>query len=165
MLLGSFRPFTRIQTVFNPEYNKLAKSILEDISFFISLEKLFYPTKEPIYNTKPLIKIFDNNNNDNSNTTLAIIENKKLSKLCNFYLVDNYYRDLTLYDKQNELLIARCWFNFDQHEKLLRLVNVYETIDYQKNIDKYMRFIDNTTHVPNFKDNKDFLNQLKHFHE
>ena len=38
-------PFTKIQNVYNPEYNKIAKSVLEDIDFFISLEKLFYPNK------------------------------------------------------------------------------------------------------------------------
>ena len=160
----SLIPFTRMLNVYNPEYNKIAKSILEEIAFFVSLEKLFYPNKKPIYNNKPILKIFDSLDEYNQDkTTLA--ENKKLLKYCNSYLVDNYYRDLTLYDRQNEMIVARCWINYNQNEKFLKIVNVYETIDYQKDVGKYIRFIDNTSCIPNFKDNKDFLNQLMHFHE
>jgi hypothetical protein len=160
----ALRPFTRMQNVYNPEYNKIAKSILEDIHFFISLEKLFYPNKKPIYNTKPILKIF-NSPDDYSQDKITILEHKNLIKLCNSYLVDNYYRDLTVYDRQNEILIARCWINYNQKERFLKIVNIYETIDYQKDIGKYIKFIDNTKCVPNFEDNKEFLHTLRHFQE
>ncbi len=51
--LVSTKPFTKLQK----GYNKITKSTLDDIHFFISLEKLFYPNKTTLYNTKPILHL------------------------------------------------------------------------------------------------------------
>ncbi len=105
------------------------------------------------------VKTFVNPEEFNLNK-IDIIEDKKLSKYCNTFLIDNYYRDLSIYNKENEFLVTRCWIDYNQKEKFLKIVNVYETLEYKKDIEWYLEFINNTTYIPNFTDNKDFLFNL-----
>ena len=178
------RPFVRIANLHYPEWNTIPDSILEDINNFISLERLFYPNRKPLYNSKPFINIFK--------TPLELslskmqIENHRTSKYAKLYLIDNYYRDLTVrhhsklssslsaLSPSNEFIIARCWIDYNQHKKLLKIINVYETFsnisisngeDFLSNSQlKYFHVISNLCYKPNFIDNNEFLDKLKRYY-
>ena len=158
-------PFQRISAQSNPELNYLPHSILHDITNFIHFERLFYPNKPPLYNTKPFIHIAKNTMH-HSLESIPIAQHKPLTKYCNSYLIDTFSRDLSVFNNpDNKLLISRNWINYNQHSKLLRILSVQEIFDYHVEFARYLEYLNNNRLYPSFdtKDNnhKMFLAQLQ----
>jgi len=159
-------PFRRIPAQSNPEWNHLPRTILHDITNFIHLERLFYPNKQPIYNTKPFIHI-SKNPTHHTMESIALPEYKAPTrKYCHHYLIDKFTRDLTVYNNpDNKLLVSRNWINYNQNSKLLRIICVEEIFDYHVEFARYLEYVNNTREYPDF-DSKDlehtkFLDKLK----
>jgi hypothetical protein len=158
-------PFRRIPTQSNPEWNHLPQAILADITNFIHLERLFYPNKQPLYNTKPFIHIAKHSTH-NTLDTIPLPEYKALArKYCTHYLIDKFARDLSVYNNSdNKLLVSRNWINYNQHTRLLRIICVDEIFDYHVEFARYLEYLNNILY-PNFdtKDNnhKMFLAKLQ----
>jgi len=158
-------PFKRIPSLANPEWNHLPHSILQDIHNFIHFERLFYPNKPPLYNTKPFIHIAKNPTQYSIDST-PLPEYKPLpQRYCNSYLIDTFSRDLSVYNNpDNKLLISRNWINYNQHSKILRILLVQEIFDYHVEFARYLEYL-NTRCNPNFSagnhNHKEFLEKLK----
>ncbi len=157
-------PFTRKSALNNQEWNFLPHSILKDITDFIRLERLFYPNKPALYNTKPFIHITKNEHQYSINS-IPLPEYKPLTqKYCNSYLIDTFSRDLTVYyNPDNNILVSRNWINYNQNYKLLQIITVQEIFDYHVEFAAYMKYLHNTRKQPDFndKDYKRFLAQLQ----
>jgi len=157
-------PFTRKSTLNNQEWNALPRSILHDITQFIHLERLFYPNKPSLYNTKPFIHIAKNVH-QYSQDSIPLPEYKPLThKYCNSYSIDIFSRDLSVYyNTDNKILVSRNWINYNQTSKLLHILSVQEVFDYHIEFAAYMKYLHNTQCHPDFndKDYKRFLSRLQ----
>jgi hypothetical protein len=160
-------PFKRIPSLANPEWNHLPRSILQDINNFIHLERLFYPNKPPLYNTKPFIHIAKNPTQYSMDST-PLPEYKPLSqRYCNSYLIDTFSRDLSVYNNsENKILVSRNWIDYNQHSKILRILSVQEIFDYHVEFARYLEYLNTRSNPPDF-DSRDvekhtkFLAQLR----
>jgi hypothetical protein len=163
-------PFTRKPALNNQEWNSLPRSILDNITHFIHLERLFYPDKHPLYNTKPFIHIVKNAHQYSQNST-PLPEYKPLTrKICNTYLIDTFSRDLSVYNyidssSDNKILVSRNWINYNQNLKLLHILSVQEIFNYHVEFTAYLKYLKNTRYRPDFNagcnNHKEFLAQLQ----
>jgi hypothetical protein len=164
-------PFQRIPSLANQEWNALPHSILHDITQFIHLERLFYPNKPSLYNTKPFIHIAKDVY-QYSIDSIPLPEYKPLSQhYFNTYLIDTFSRDLSVYNNpDNKLLISRNWIDYNQHSKLLRILSVQELFDYHIEFARYLEYLNTQCNPPPNFDSRDvekhtkFLAQLRKLH-
>jgi hypothetical protein len=169
-------PFTRKSTINNQEWNALPRSILHNITQFIRLERLFYPSSNKckqshtIYNTSPFIHIAKDGH-QYSMDSIPLPEYKPLTrKYCNTYLIDTFYRDLSIYNynnssPDNKILASRTWINYNQTSKLLQILSVQEEFDYHFEFAAYLKYLHSTRGHPDFNagsnNHKEFLAQLQ----
>ena len=157
-------PFTQKSALTNSEWNHLPRSILNDITQFIHLERLFYHDKQSLYNIKPFIYIAKNTMH-NSLESIPLPEYKPLSsKYCNSYLIDTFSRDLSVYNNpDNKILVSRNWIDYNQHYKHLKILSVQEVFDYHIEFAAYMKYLHSARCIPDSNDkyHTQFLDKLK----
>lgn len=160
-------PFQRIPSLTNPEWNHLPRAILHDITQFINLERLFYPNKPSLYNTKPFIHIAKNTTYHSLESS-TIAQHKPLNKYYNSYLIDTFARDLSVYNNpDNKILVSRHWIDYNQNYKLLQILSIREIFDYHIEFAAYMQYLHGTRYHPDFNarthnhNHNEFLEQLQ----
>ena len=164
-------PFQRIPAQTNPEWNHLPRSILQDITSFIHLERLFYPNKPPLYNIKPFIHIATSST-QYSMDSIPIPKLKPLTKYNNSYIIDTFSRDLSVNfsnnpdnNPDNKFLVSRNWIDYNQHSKLLRILSVQEIFDYHVEFSAFIKYLRSTRCIPRFSakdhNHNEFLEQLQ----
>jgi len=153
------------QTAANPEWNHLPRTILQDITHFIYLERLFHSNHPPLYNIKPFIHIAKNTTH-HSLESIPIPQHTQLTKYAHSYLIDTFTRNLSIYNNSDsKLLISRNWIHYNQHSKLLRILSIREIFDYHVEFAHYLEYLNNTRCNPDFNardlNHTKFLEQLQ----